>query len=255
MRTAASVGGEVGAPARVIGRRWIEYSGSASVMVMSIAFSLGMREETILTCFFVMTWVTMMLGFTNELYSRPRSYIDATVYPIGIGPDGRRREDLVSEAMALKLISGDAWEGDRPQLDAAGGKLPFGAELETAQRQLNYIRRMWPHFLGWVPFLTVWILLVKFFVTSIDDIRQFRNDPDANLPDWVGIALLGTLVLYVSFAPVQAIYQYMPPGHYWGSELLYLTLSLVSKVYLGLFLLLNVIMADEVVAPDFQTTG
>ena len=223
------------------------------MMVISIAFSLGMREESILTCFFVMTWTTMMLGFTNELYSRPRTYVDNTVYPIPIGPDGRRKEDLVAEPMALKLISQDAWEGDRPQTDASGKSLPFGAELETAQRQLNYLRRMWPHSVGWIPFITVWILLVKFFVTSIEDVRQFRNDPDANLPDWVAVALLGTLVLYVSFAPVQAIYTYLPPGHYWGSEVLYLTLSLVSKVYLGLFLLMNVILADEIVAPEFQT--
>lgn len=222
-------------------------------MVISIAFTLGMREECILTCFFVMTWTTMMLGFTNELYSRPRSYVDATAYPIPIGPEGRRREDLVSEPMALKLISGDAWEGDRPQLDAAGKRLPFGSELATAQRQLNYLRRMWPHALGWAPFLTVWILMVKFFVTSIDDVREFRNNPDANLPDWVGAALLGTLALYTSFAPVQAVYTYLPPAHFWGSEVLYLTLSLVSKVYLGMFLLLNVIMADEIVAPEFQT--
>lgn len=218
----------------VIGRRWIEYSGSASVMVISIAFSLGMREECILTCFFVMTWTTMMLGFTNELYSRPMTVVG----------------NPVSEP--LKLIRQDAWEGDRPQMDAFGGEPASGAQLK-AQRQRNYLRRMWPHALGWAPFLTVWILLVKFLVTSIEDVREFRNNPDANLPDWVAVALLGTLVLYVSFAPVQAIYQYMPPGHYWGSEVLYLTLSLVSKVYLGLFLLLNVIMADEIVAPEFQT--
>ena len=219
----------------VIGRRWIEYSGSASVMVISIAFSLGMREECILTCFFVMTWTTMMLGFTNELYSRPMTAVG----------------NLVSGPMHLKIIRQDAWEGDGPQMD--GREPAFAAQLDPAQRQRNYLRRMWPHALGWAPFLTVWILLVKFLVTSIEDVREFINNPDANLPDWVAVALLGTLVLYVSFAPTQAIYQYMPPAHYWGSEVLYLTLSLVSKVYLGLFLLLNVIMADEVVAPEFQT--
>lgn len=222
-------------------------------MVISIAFSLGMREEAVLTLMFVSTWTTMMLGFTNELYSRPRTYVDNTTYEIGIGPNERKNENDVKEPTALKLISGNEWEGDEAQLDAPVKMLPFASELQTAQRQLNYVRRMWSFSLAWVPYLTVWILLVKFFATSMNDVRQFRNDPDANLPEWVELALLGTLVLYTSFAPVQAIYQYLPPAHYWGSEVLYLTLSLISKVYLGLFLLMNVVLADEVVAPELQT--
>jgi hypothetical protein len=104
---------------------------------------------------------------------------------------------------------------------------------------------MWPHFLGWFPFLTVWGLIGKFLYTSIQDLRELRNDPEANMPGWVVAALVGTFILYTSFAPVQAIYTYLAPKHFWGSEVVYLTLSLVSKVYLGLFLLLNVIMADE----------
>lgn len=165
-------------------------------MVISIAFALGMREESVLTCFFMLTWTTMMLGFTNEIYSRP--------------------------------ASSEEWEGAREN-----GKWR------------NYLRRMWPHFLGWFPFLTVWGLIGKFLYTSIQDLRELRNDPEANMPGWVVAALVGTFILYTSFAPVQAIYTYLAPKHFWGSEVVYLTLSLVSKVYLGLFLLLNVIMADE----------
>lgn len=46
---------------------------------------------------------------------------------------------------------------------------------------------------------------------------------------------------------VQIIFQYLPPGFYWGSELLYCMLSLSAKLYLGFFLLVNVIMTDGTV--------
>jgi hypothetical protein len=138
-------------------------------MVISIAFALGMREESVLTCFFMLTWTTMMLGLSNEIYSRP--------------------------------ASGDEWQGDREN-----GKCR------------NYLRRMWPHFLGWFPFLTVWALIGKFLYTTTQDLRELRSDPGANMPDWVVAALVGTFVLYTSFAPVQAVYTYLAPKHYWGSE-------------------------------------
>ena len=36
----------------------------------------------------------------------------------------------------------------------------------------------------------------------------------------------------------------LPPGFYFGTELCYCALSLTAKLYLGWFLLLNVIMTD-----------
>ena len=43
------------------------------------------------------------------------------------------------------------------------------------------------------------------------------------------------------------MFQYLPPGFYWGSELLYCVFSLSAKMYLGFFLLINVIMTDGTV--------
>lgn len=247
--------------------RWLEYSLSASFMVLGIAFSLGMREENIMTCFFILTWTTMMLGFTNELYSRPRTFVDKTVYDTPIREKNTRVEDINVDDMALKLIAGEAWEGDRPQMaydtvptedlpsEVSNVKpLPYRSELIVAQRQSNYLRRMWPFFLGWVPFLTVWVLMIKFLVTSVDDVKDLSSNPDRDMPEWVKVALWGTFILYTSFAPVMAIYQFLPPAHYWGSEVVYIVLSLFSKVYLGIFLLMNVILSDEVEAAAKLTT-
>ena len=224
-------------------------------MVLGTAFCLGQREESILTTYFVLTWTTMMLGFTNELYSRPKSLVDDTEYTIGIRENDVTEENLLKDPYALKLIASEAWEGDRAQRDAAGNKLQYRQDNPVAQRKSNYLRRMWPHFLGWFPFLTVWVLIVKFLFTSILDTRELRGYPDASMPDWVFLTILGTFLLYTSFAPVQALYTYLPPAHYWGSEVCYLLLSLTAKSYLGMFLLLNVILADtlEEVAPELTT--
>ena len=50
--------------------------------------------------------------------------------------------------------------------------------------------------------------------------------------------------LNVPRGQVQIIFQRLPPGFYWGSEMLYITLSLTAKLYLGFFLLINVLYAD-----------
>jgi hypothetical protein len=47
-----------------------------------------------------------------------------------------------------------------------------------------------------------------------------------------------------SFAFVQLVYQQLRPGIYWGSELCYCILSLVAKLWLGIFILVNVIITD-----------
>lgn len=43
-----------------------------------------------------------------------------------------------------------------------------------------------------------------------------------------------------SFTFPQIIFQFLPPGFYWGTELIYCVLSLTAKLYLGTFLLINV---------------
>ena len=43
------------------------------------------------------------------------------------------------------------------------------------------------------------------------------------------------------------LFQRLPPGFYWGTELCYCALSLTAKLYLGWFLLINVIMTDGTV--------
>ena len=70
---------------------------------------------------------------------------------------------------------------------------------------------------------------------------------DRTIPGWVDAAIYGTVIIFVSFGFVQMLFQRLPPGFYFGTELTYCALSLTAKLYLGWFLLLNVIMTDGTV--------
>lgn len=45
-------------------------------------------------------------------------------------------------------------------------------------------------------------------------------------------------------ATASIIFQKLNPAHYWGTELIYCALSLSAKLYLGWFLMINVVMTD-----------
>ena len=106
------------------------------------------------------------------------------------------------------------------------------------------LKRLLPHILGWFPFLTVWFVVVRSFAQNVNDTRA-QNDTDRDIPPGILAMLVGTLVLYACFAPVQIIYQVRDPKFYWQSEVVYLVLSLVSKVYLGITLMINVVLIDD----------
>lgn len=44
---------------------------------------------------------------------------------------------------------------------------------------------------------------------------------------------------------VSQIFQFLPPGFYFGSELCFCALSLISKLWLGILILWNVIATEQ----------
>lgn len=254
--------------------RWLEYTGSASVMAMGIAVSLGMREENILASIFLLHVCTMVCGFATELWSRPRSYPDGADYQWAAGP-GKGYKGLVQYSAlkqevqpnndgtstvilkagnpnALKRIAQDEWEGDRPlrfyDSSAPEGerwkRYIYNSGLVDLQYFLNFVRRMLPHAFGYIPMGGAWVMMIKFLETSKLDVKRLHNRDDLDIPDWVSVVLYGTVIIFWSFSVIQIIFQYLPPNYYWGSELIYCFMSLTSKLYLGLFLLINVVMVE-----------
>lgn len=201
-------------------------------MGVLIAITLGLREQNTLVCLFALLAITQAFGFLTELYSRPVVSPDTTNYAYPVGKRGfTGAPDYDENPNALYLVSQTDWEGDRVIRDKEGNLLTKKLDFVHAQRVSNWIRRLVPYFLGWFPFLVY--VFVCIYHLEYNAMKLHEERPDLKIPDFVRGILYGTFVLFTSFAFVQPLYQWFPPGFYWGSEATYCILSLSAKMYLG----------------------
>ena len=161
--------------------RWIEYSLSAPTMFLLIAYTLGIRDRSLLIALCVLIGITMPFGYWVEVVARPRS--------------------------------------------------PHEWAAPLAQRLM-------PWFVGHVPQLTAWgVIVLQFYGAGID--------PDDTSPWFVHIILWGEFALFSSFGAASLLSQCLPPERFWRGELLFQVLSLVSKGLLGILLLTNVLVLSR----------
>ena len=156
------------------------------------------------------------------------------------------KTDYYNDPSALKLISQESWDADRPMFDLDDDTAPIGlvksmAFFVRSQRTRNYLRRMVPHIFGWFTMSSVWFILIAQLENAKRDLAEVS---DLKMPEWVDGLIYGQFVIFTQFALVQIVFQRMQPGFYFGTEIIYCLLSLTAKVYLGAFLLINVIMID-----------
>lgn len=105
-----------------------------------------------------------------------------------------------------------------------------------------YAWRMLPHGVGIFPYVAAWSIIVAHWNKSIDDVCQRLRD---GMPDFVPYIIYGCFAIFSLFAIVQVVYQKLKPSRYWETELWYCVLSLTAKVFLGTFLLTNVISRNR----------
>jgi len=182
-------------------------------MLMSIGMITGLRDYNSMLGVFMLSFTTMFLGMITEMLSRPES--------------------------------AHKWAGDPDPVDWAD----FTWSFFTAKFR-SYSWRMFPHFIGWFPYIGAWIIVLGSFFRQIEDLPSDQRD---RIPWFVPWAIYGTAVVFTSFSFVQIRYQWTAPKHYWRTELWYAILSLSAKVYLGSLLYWNIILAgsfDEAIALD-----
>jgi hypothetical protein len=97
--------------------------------------------------------------------------------------------------------------------------------------------RIYPWFLGHVPQVAAWLILVLQFYDNALDSRD--------VPDFVHAILWGELVLFFSFGAASLLSQLRSPAEFYRGELLFQILSLLSKGLLGILLLSNVLMLQR----------
>ncbi len=218
--------------------RWVEYSVSASVMAMSLALLTGLRDANSLAFIFMSMWITMMCGLLTELYSRPAKLSDSQY-------DFSR------------------WAGDPREVDPHYKPGDLGNHLLKQQkarsdRWVNYRRRMIPHVLGYFPYISAWVIILNNFFTQLYDLKLEDQDLFECIPDFVPYAIFGMVALFTCFTFVQIWYQWVPPRHYWKTEIWYSFLSATAKLLLGSLLYVNVLTAasfDESVEVSASCRG
>ena len=247
--------------------RWAEYSVSASIMSMALGITLGIREQYALSGLFMLTWCCMGFGFLVEYISTPKAFVDTVNHKYPVGPlqlrrfsdpdnDDYGKTDYYNDPTALKLISQTDWDADRPLYDVINDNQPIAPQrvgwFVRAQRTRNYVRRMVPHILGWFPMTSVWFWLFTQLENAKRDVAEVS---DREIPVWVNAVIVGTFMIFMSFAFVQITFQRLGPGFYWGTEVCYCILSLTAKMYLGWFLLINVLFVDGSTADETLQGG
>lgn len=193
----------------------------------------------------MLLWTTQWLGFLNEMYSRVVIIADKKSYKWPARRIGYVEEpDYKKNPNALHLLSQTRWEGGRPLRDEDGKVVATSFDYVGAQRTSNYIRRQVPYLLGWFPFMT-YVVCICYHL----EYQKWRLYEETNggmqIPAWVNALLYGTISLFASFAFVMPLYQYLPPGFYWGTEIVYAILSLTAKMFLGMVILINVLMSAD----------
>lgn len=202
----------------IVATRWIEYSFSASLMLVAICIITGTRDEHTIFGVFMLCFTTQFLGLITEMLSRPEQ--------VGVTEEGD------------PIYNMDKWAGDPDPVEWKDFNVNY-----AAKKWRSYSYRLLPHFVGWVPYLAAWFMVLSPFLRQIFDLpEELRN----RIPGFVVPAVTGTFMIFSLFSFVQLRYQWTAPKHYWRTELWYCLLSATAKVYLGGLLLSNVLLLASV---------
>lgn len=188
--------------------RWIEYSFSASLMIITIAVASGVAHVYMIAMIFALMWCTMTYGYFTEVLSRP--------------------EDNSNDKPTQWVIR----DGN------------FGV-LFVKTPGAAVIQRLFPHLMGYVPYTVIWVVLLHSFFYNVGDgggppgfvyvivigqlvvftgfgVTQFLNQFLENGPSWyfwgemsylalslfskgfLGLTLIANVLLYDSFEEASA---------------------------------------------------
>jgi hypothetical protein len=119
----------------------------------------------------------------------------------------------------------------------------------TSSSSSEFTKRwLFPYLVGVFAYIPSWVV---FLLNFYDSVAWTKEDSGREPPAWVEFLLLGELFLFTSFAfPIVFYRIFRTAKQYWQTEIIYATLSLLSKVMLNGFLLSNVFIAGKLYDRD-----
>jgi hypothetical protein len=216
-------------------------------MALAIALLVGIREQNNLAFIFGLHWTVMMLGLLTEVTSRPRDAREADDDRDWEGDPQRATYRVDATLRWMRTVQRDGALSSMSRGVASLIQPGTQTRASDAQRQKdrdalrayyrlrrwNYVRRMLPHVVGIFTYAFAWVPILWHFFQQLDDLRLEDEDLFENVPDFVPWAVLGTFVTFSTFTFPQWYFQYVSPDLYYGTEVVYVLLSLTSKLYLG----------------------
>lgn len=146
--------------------------------------------------------------------------------------------DLVSvlatwTLMAVTMACGFLMELTNPPHSRDAWRAPVDASEDARFAAWRGVARWAPTCLGWVTYAIAWAIALVPGVPILGE---------PNVPRFVPLIVGVEALLFTSFGVVQLVTYLRAPKHFVASEMAYILLSLTSKVFLGGFVLANVLV-------------
>lgn len=151
-----------------------------------------MREANQLSMLFMLMFCTQMFGLLTELLARPAKRGEDGVR--GWANDPVRSVDFVNAEQKRRKIM-DLCKVENPNsLDMLTEDELCILARHAQEYTLAWAQRLFPHVLGFFPYITIWVVLMTHFRDSLEDVRIENESLWDRIPDFVVPAVGGTLV-------------------------------------------------------------
>lgn len=156
--------------------------------------------------------------------------------------------DYDNDPMAIRIISEEQWEGDRPLFDYNDPNVPYydGADVYVfAQRFSNYVRRMLPWSVGLLPGTVPWAIIGIQWHLRQHDLRRDVADVSKNFSEWLTLLVFGAAIIHAFKVLILPIWQKQAPTFYFGSEIYGLFVNAFFKTWVAVFVIVHIVHSDR----------
>jgi hypothetical protein len=191
--------------------RFVEYSISASIMIVAIGLQLGIFHAQVLLLLAALTWTTMICGIVAEMLL-PEMLLPEMLLP------NKYTEALFLRGQLQTHVDTKTIQNLHTEIDS------IRRFLRRALRRANRVAWL-AHAIGWVTQMSVFFVLLQQF-------HGGQNCSPRAAPAFVWAIVYGELALFSSFGFVQLL-QLSRSISAKKAEMIYTVLSFVSKTLLG----------------------